>query len=196
MREDMDKVLVERPRLGLRISKMKGHRRDWRKDPEQAVKRVSVRRGRQTKHFNEHLGPLRRFLQRCVGRPWDKVYSELRARVNPKNAVQLHILQHVDDYVVTRAERRGKDVYDLAGFGPRRPLYRGPRERFYVDPRTGILRLLPDPPRIDVPGAGRLRVDPFDVGAGLIELGIGVFEQVDRSVGPGRVNLCCNAFRQ
>ena len=30
-----------------------------------------------TKNLNEHLGPLRRYLDSQVGRPWDKVFSEI-----------------------------------------------------------------------------------------------------------------------
>ena len=53
-----------------------------------------------TKFFNEHLSPLRRFLDSNVGRPWDKVYSEICRHVDRGNVVQKHILTHLFDYVV------------------------------------------------------------------------------------------------
>jgi hypothetical protein len=54
-----------------------------------------------TKILNEHLGPLRRYLDRQIGRPWDKVFSEICARIDRSNAVQDHVRDHVADYVTT-----------------------------------------------------------------------------------------------
>ena len=55
--------------------------------------------GHGTKHFNEHLAPLRRFLESNVGRPWNKVYSEICQYVDRGNVVQKHILTHLFEYV-------------------------------------------------------------------------------------------------
>ena len=47
------------------------------------------------------LGPLFRFLQKQVGRPWDAVYSEI-ARNLPKTSLQnRHIYTHVWEFVET-----------------------------------------------------------------------------------------------
>jgi hypothetical protein len=79
MRADMGKVLVERPRLGSRDGSRpkKGYRKRLQKafdsgDPLPVREGMKVRCGR-GKHFNEHLGPLRRFLNSNVGRQWDKI---------------------------------------------------------------------------------------------------------------------------
>ncbi|MBY0456076.1 MAG: hypothetical protein K2V38_01930, partial [Gemmataceae bacterium] len=108
MREDMAKVLVERPRLGRRRAESwpgKGYRKQLRKCWQAGVEppaREGMKStyGYNTKHFNEHLGPLRRFLDANVGRPWDKVYSEICQQVERGNVVQNHILTHLFDYVV------------------------------------------------------------------------------------------------
>jgi hypothetical protein len=90
--------------------------------------------GHREKFLNENLAPLRRYLRSQVGRPWDNVYSEIRKRVHPGNAVQMHIWQHLGDFVVT-------DPHSICGDIGRRGLWVSTRGRqFYVDPRNGLLR--------------------------------------------------------
>src|SRR5687767_836238 len=106
MREDMGKVLVERPRLGRKRAKWskKGYRTRERNELRtgDTTRREGIKaRGGDTKEFNEHLGPLRRFLDANVGRPWDKVYSEICQHIDRGNVVQKHVLTHLFDYVVT-----------------------------------------------------------------------------------------------
>jgi hypothetical protein len=45
------------------------------------------------------LEPLWRFLQSRVGSCWDNVYSEIRANLSPKNAVQMHVVQHLKSQI-------------------------------------------------------------------------------------------------
>ena len=80
-----------------------------------------------TRAFNEHLGPLRRYLRSQVGRPWNLVFSEICANIRVDSAVQSHVRDHVFGYV------------DLQGpaVEPRGP------KLFYVCPRTGLLRASP-----------------------------------------------------
>ena len=81
MRADMAKVIVERPRLGGGMRRPKGIRKRERLAMADLMpSREGIRRpwrGGYRKMLNEHLGPLRRFLQSQVGRPWDKVHSEI-----------------------------------------------------------------------------------------------------------------------
>jgi hypothetical protein len=56
-----------------------------------------------TKGFSDHLGPLERYLRSQVGRPWNKVYSEIAAHIRPSNALQQHILSHLFGYVELHA---------------------------------------------------------------------------------------------
>lgn len=130
MRSDMAKVIVERPRLGRGIRTRDRHRPDddsgWR---EPAAARVR----RRTRHLNENLAPLRRFLHRQVGRPWDRVYGEIRARIDARTAVQLHVLQHLEHFVTVHVDIVERVVRDRRGWA----LADG---ALYVCPRTGILR--------------------------------------------------------
>ncbi|HXR89832.1 MAG TPA: hypothetical protein VN750_06060, partial [Steroidobacteraceae bacterium] len=86
--------------------------------------------------LNENLQPLRRYLQAQIGRPWDKVYSEICARIDRRNTVQQHIHQHIDDFIAIKVrEKDGKLI--AVGRGDPRELWYG---ELYVDPRTGIIR--------------------------------------------------------
>ena len=79
MRSDMAKVLVERPRGGYRCAG-KGYLKDLQRTPIEEMRSregIKARARGNRKWFNDHLGPLRRFLLSNVGRPWDVVYSEI-----------------------------------------------------------------------------------------------------------------------
>ena len=105
MRPDMAKVIVERPRFGSRTrGTPKGYRRTLQRLGDEGLPhREGMKRRHQgnTKSLNEHLGPLRRYLDAQVGRPWDKVFSEICAHIDRASAVQDHVRDHVADYVVT-----------------------------------------------------------------------------------------------
>jgi hypothetical protein len=153
MRSDMNKVIVERPRL-LRGDWLRGGResgfRQFLQDEERAPK-IGIRAGHQNrKWFNENLAPLRRFLESSAGRPWDKVLSELRAGIDVRNTVQAHILEHVEDFVKTKV--RVRELSDHRGRArghvfEARKRWSGEWEDvrlgyapLFVDPRTGLLR--------------------------------------------------------
>jgi hypothetical protein len=123
MRSDMFKVIVERPRVGGHGVRKGRPPRDVEDYPShQGIRR---RLGYHGKEFNEHLGPLRRYLRKQVGRPWNKVYSEICEHLRAGNVVHDHVRLHVFDYVSD----------------PRHPVRGGGFKMFYVDPRTGLLRL-------------------------------------------------------
>jgi hypothetical protein len=144
MRRDMDKVLCERPRQGARFERRSRYRGPLENAP--SFESTSRNRGG-CKSLNEHLGPLRRWLRAQVGRPWSAVYSELRANISPKNAVQMHIWQHAQQYVAQHVELvDGKPRYrNHAAF--RYPFLVARWTPVYVCPKTGILRLTPPTPR-------------------------------------------------
>lgn len=115
MRPDMVKVIVERERTGhIRDYHLARHKKKFNpKDLEEAVTHEGMTRRHHyfwgdRKLLNENLSPLKGFLRSRVGKPWNKVYSELNEFVNPKNPVQMHIRQHLDGYVEMHAK---KDEY-------------------------------------------------------------------------------------
>lgn len=144
MRSDMAKILVERPRLGSRnASRKKGYRKYLATTPidEQPKREPMLGHWRgKGKWFNENLSPLQRFLRSCIGRPWNKVYQQLREHVNFDNVVQKHLLTHVYQFVKKNVEVRGESVYSRdRAWLYRRPLSPG---QMFVCPRTGLLRVV------------------------------------------------------
>lgn len=139
MRTDMPKILVERPRLPSREPRG----RDGRKfrDLSDAAFLPMKAGYRDPKSLNENLRPLARYLERQVGRPWDKVNSEIRAVIDGRNAVQRHILEHLDQYVAAHTRVVDGHLINLDNqfLGGRRVW-----QPLYVDSRTGLLRRNPD----------------------------------------------------
>jgi hypothetical protein len=143
MREDMSKVVIERPRWGHRLPSSKTRLRIRCYDPEKEYdnlpKRVSGSRSKhiragEIKYFSDLLGPLRRFLRKNVGRPWDMVYSEMKESLDDRKVTGRHVFEHVDGEVETHAFIDGDGELYKWGYSGRRSVY-----GFYVDPRTGLL---------------------------------------------------------
>lgn len=142
----MSKVVVERPRHGHSLKSGKTARRikqyDESADYDELPKRVSGSRnkhirsssGFETKYFSDLLGPLRRYLRRNVGRPWDKVYSELAQHLDKRKTTGIHIFDHVK----TEVEQ---DCFVGADGKVYRRRYRRTDlvSGLYVHPRTGLL---------------------------------------------------------
>ncbi|HJQ58292.1 MAG TPA: hypothetical protein VJ890_15400 [Vineibacter sp.] len=141
MRDDMARVIVERPRRRIDSVRKGRERRLGELPHKQGLRRFNVERGGRT-HLNENLAPLRRFLERQVGRPWSKVYSEICARLRVDSTVQQHVRDHLEDFVAL-APRRG--IHMRFSWHKRSEgLWDQP---LYVDPRDGLLKrtdLLPE----------------------------------------------------
>jgi hypothetical protein len=145
MRADMAKVIVERPRKkGCASDKPKGYWRRLRsygEDGPPAREGIKACWQGRTKYLNEHLGPLRRYLDKQVGRPWDKVFSEICAYINRNNAVQDHVRDHVEGYVTTHVLLiDGVACNGEGGWCYGKPLQQFRHRPWYVCPRTGLLR--------------------------------------------------------
>ena len=165
MREDMAKVIVERPRIGSRDKKArKGYRKAmqrlrWDDQP----RREGIGRRAASRALNEHLGPLRRFLFSRVGQPWNKVFAEICARVNRNNAVQDHIRDHLEDIVESQVQIIDRVPCHLGGRQHGEPI-RASRGwlQLYVCPKTGILRRLKKPRPAHTPPAPPRRIKVSD----------------------------------
>jgi len=139
MRKDMDRILVGRPRLGGRVSKGTGRGKDSRNLEDLPTKESMKHRWKKSdlKTLNENLAPFYRYLCKQVGRPWNDVYSEIREQINARSAVQLHILQHLEQYVEKHVE------YDEKGIPHKKSAYSyasSEVDGLYVCPDTGILK--------------------------------------------------------
>jgi hypothetical protein len=136
MREDMYKVIVERPRRGKYGYAAAARLRDDFDGPM----RLGTRAGYGYRALNENLAPLRRYLQAQIGRPWNKVFSEICAGIDRRNTVQQHIHQHIREFIAIDVGVRNGRWVDLAADW--RFLWNdsGMSQALYVDPRTGLIR--------------------------------------------------------
>lgn len=139
----MKKVVVERPRrgswqrnnkFGVRVRYIPDH--DYDEQPKKARGFESYANGSE-KSFTDVLGPLRGFLRKNIGRPWDKVYSELSAGLDKRKATGKHIFDHVH-WMVEKHCFIGNDggVYSKSHG-------EWPVTGMYVHPHTGLLCEVP-----------------------------------------------------
>jgi hypothetical protein len=133
MRNDMYKVIVERPRDWKGGYRLAARLRDDLDGPTH----LGMRAGYAGRFLNENLAPLRRYLRAQVGRPWDKVFSEISVGIDRRNTVQQHIHQHIDEFIAIRVGVRDDRLIDLGSLSS----YRSGelRQELYVDPRTGLI---------------------------------------------------------
>jgi len=142
----MSKIIVERPRVGRAMSGLRaGRTRVVEDDDGEPIR--ATRGGRapkrdkpvKTKRLNETLNPLRRYLQSQVERPWNKIYSEISENLKATSTVQQHVRDHIEDFVAIKTRTRDGVLMVTPRWGGERPLADDHR-RFYVHPRTGLLR--------------------------------------------------------
>jgi hypothetical protein len=139
MREDMYKVIVERPRHW----KFNDARAARRRDDFESPMRLGMRVGYGYRALNENLAPLRRYLCAQLGRPWSAVFSEICAHIDRRNTVQQHIHQHIRDFIAVDVEVREGRLIDLTrryGLSLDGGVL---RQELYVDPVSGLIRQNP-----------------------------------------------------
>ncbi len=140
MREDMFKVIVERPRDGNTLKSRGGRRARFAGISGKIGSRRFIKMTeRDTKSLNENLAPLQRYLAKQVGRPWNKVYSEICASLDASHTVKQHVRDHLEDFVAYRLGigRDGEFLDKGSPFWSRSDHW---RQDLYVDPKDGILK--------------------------------------------------------
>jgi len=153
MRDDIAKLICERPRTGAHGGLSKQYRREvaWGRlvqegREEDSPLREQTRRkwGWDRKEFSDYLAPIHGFLRKSVGRPWDDVWSELAAHLSEASTTQRHVLGHVrEDVVINAVEQDDGSITEPNG----RKIYSYRSGSYYVDPRDGVLRAVKHEPR-------------------------------------------------
>jgi hypothetical protein len=155
MRSDLNKLLCERERYGSskdfgefrhsaraenigldRLADDEVTESTFSGERESMKKRYNI--GWDKKELNENLNPLYGFIRKSVGRPWDKVYSELCKSFDKRSVINQHILDHLFQYVRVNTVLRDNKIYAIDKWGDEDPLDRT-SARYYVHPKTGIL---------------------------------------------------------
>jgi hypothetical protein len=141
MREDMFKVIVERPRWGSRHAPKTKLRYDKAPGRKRATgRRMALESSGWTKHLNENLAPLKRYLGKQVGRPWDKVYSEISQHLDTGSTVKQHVRDHLTDFILTNVTvaRDGSFMASNHWGQPMAPEHWW--SELYVDPNDGLIK--------------------------------------------------------
>jgi hypothetical protein len=144
MRSDMHKVVIERPRFGhANPSRKWGGRVSENHDGPTFVSSARNRQyGWNAKGLSDFLSPLMRYLEGQVGRPWDKVYSEIRKGI-PRGLHADHLWSHIRSAVQLNCFERDGEVFAWTHYFFGEVKVSG----LYVHPRTGLLCFKPKPSR-------------------------------------------------
>jgi len=133
MREDMYRVIVERPRYLKEGDATAARLRNDFDGPS----RLGTRAGYGYRRLNENLTPLRRYLHAQTGRPWNKVFSEICASIDRRNTVQQHVHEHIRGFIAIDVGVRDGRLIDLENRLGRDSEI---SQELYVDPRMGLIR--------------------------------------------------------
>lgn len=149
MRKDLNKVLCEHERhrswdnfSNYRHKKVYavGAGEEMENLPGRESMKERFNAGWNNKEFGENLTPLWGFVRKNVGRPWDKVFSELCKTFNMSSVINQHILQHLDGFVEQECFEEDGVVYVRSSRGGHAsPLSTNWTTEYFVHPRTGIL---------------------------------------------------------
>lgn len=145
----MASVIIDRPRRGGDGGKSilpKGSKKLLQQTPLEDQPKFASNAPRRLygyfcKQLNEHLSPLRRWLEKQVGRDWDEVWSEVCDGLSVRNATTAHVRDHADYYVEKNCYIEDGKVYDSRGL----PLNNHWRwKQFYIDPKDNTLQIAPE----------------------------------------------------
>ncbi len=139
MRSDMYKVIVERPRRGMRLRKRFSRPGvDFESLPFRSGIGRTFEGLTGTKALNENLAPLERYLVRQVGRRWDDVFSEICENLDVGSSVKQHVRDHIEDLILIKANRDGDGIIRNVSRWSKPENYWF--QKVFVDPSTGIVR--------------------------------------------------------
>ncbi|MEM7328242.1 MAG: hypothetical protein AAF437_05840 [Pseudomonadota bacterium] len=141
MREDMFKVIVERPRWGSRHAPKSKLRYDKAPDRKHATgRRLVLEHSGYTKCLNENLAPLKRYLHKQVGRPWNKVYSEISQHLDTSSTVKQHVRDHLTDFILVNVTIAADGSFIAASHWGRPTSPEHWWAKLYVDPNDGLIK--------------------------------------------------------
>jgi hypothetical protein len=145
----MGKVITERERTGnpskglkTRMDiKWKGEDGDY-DIPNRMSSSANRQHGYDAKQFTDVLGPIYRFLDKQVGRPWNKVHSELCEHLDKRKVTHAHVFTHIDSYVEKDVFRGNDKIwyhttgysYVSGGVALRRVV------GLFVNPKNGLIQ--------------------------------------------------------
>lgn len=143
MKKFFEKIITERPRACGGVKSPKGQSKQDQLS-ENAPKREKIRlkwqKDHSCKEFTDVISPLNRWLASQVGRPWDKVYSEICENLPKTTKQYIHIHEHIGWFVETNVEIIDGVACHKSGVLHGHPIQSSTSLKdFYVHPKTGLL---------------------------------------------------------
>jgi len=144
MRTDIGKVICERERSNSKAPSPKdgisipwaGPDGDYDQAKRGSMSSGSPERANDNKSFTDVLGPLYRWLDGQVGKPWNKVYSELCQGLDKRKTTHQHVFDHALQYVEVNAFLGEDGQYYVRG----RYWMNQAIDGLFVHPKTGLIR--------------------------------------------------------
>lgn len=109
MRADFNKVVNDKTRRGSKNPSLKTGQKlnvnlrpsddEFEDQPKRAPESKRRQYGYDSKFHRTNLAPLKGFLRKNVGRPWDKVYSEFRTAIDPRTKTGDHLISELRSLV-------------------------------------------------------------------------------------------------
>lgn len=151
MRPDMGKVITERHRtksvptakFGKTI-RWNGFDGDYTEPKFQSGSQGRVY-GYDRKQPTDVLGPLKGWVEKQVGRPWDKVYSELCQVLDKRKLTHKHVIDHLYQWVgrtvILCKDGCYREPDNISGFWTNEGKWvlNGFAPEYFVHPKTGLL---------------------------------------------------------
>lgn len=73
-------------------------------EPTEVTTKGNEHRGVKRREFADKLAPIKRWLAKQLGRPWNKVKADIRAKFPANSLAGRHILEHINGYVSNKPE--------------------------------------------------------------------------------------------
>jgi len=124
MREDMYKVVINRPRYASRFGTKTKLRYLGDEDLPHRITGKQVlhyKKDAMHKHFNDHVMPLNRYLFSQRGRKWDDVFSEICEHLDTGSTVKMHVHEHIDGFIMRKVRVDENGHYWGHSWGPESP---------------------------------------------------------------------------
>jgi hypothetical protein len=136
MREDVEKIIAERPKGGRTWASKtpRPTRVELDGEGEQIDESSNHVRRKRQKGRSRQFNVLERFLLHRVGRPWSKVYAEVCAVADARRYQGVEVREYLKSFVATECWLNGKTIMSHDWYGCPSQV-RG----LYVHPKSGLL---------------------------------------------------------
>ncbi len=143
MRKDMADIMLEPAKVGHRWDKTGERMNPYKKlslEDKPCTESMKISKGGGSRYSSINVTPLKRWLNKQVGRHWDEVYKEVCESLRHKTIKDCigHDLVEIIDWYIIKDVKMIDNVPHSQGYGGWHPIG-GHREELYVHPSTKLI---------------------------------------------------------